>query len=114
MRTGSPAGKRLSCSCFGACASTTQISSSSSGADRQRLVLQQEMVLLPVSPERIRSEAVADQRVFPGDELRVFAGQRDVTLEGDGAIVLRQAREIRHQHMVGRGEDDQVFPAVVR
>ena len=51
--------------------------------------------------------------MFPGDELRVFTGQRHVTLEGDGATVLRQAREIRHQHMVGRGEDDQVFPAVV-
>lgn len=51
--------------------------------------------------------------MFPGDELRIFTRQRHVTLEGDGAAVFRQAREIRDQHMVGRGEDDQVFTAVV-
>ena len=51
--------------------------------------------------------------MLPGDELRVFTGQRHVTLEGDGAAVLRQTREVRDQHMVGRGEDDQVFAAVV-
>ena len=34
-------------------------------------------------------------------------------LKGDGAPILRQAREIRNQHMIGRGQHDHVLAAIV-
>ncbi len=82
-------------------------------ADRQRLVLQQRNGAAAGIAGEDQIQTVANQRVFPGDELRVFTRQRHVTLEGNGAAIFRQAREIRHQHMIGRGQDDQVFAAVI-
>lgn len=40
------------------------------------------------------------------------ARQRPIAVEGDGAAVLRQAREVRHQHVIGRRQHDQVVAAV--
>ncbi len=51
--------------------------------------------------------------MLPGDELRVFARQRHVTAKGDGAAIFRQAREIRHQHVIGRRQHNHMLAAVV-
>ena len=54
-----------------------------------------------------------NQRVFPGEELRVFAGQCHITLEGHGTTIFRQTREVWHQHVVGWRQHDQVFTTIV-
>ncbi len=60
------------------------------GADRQRFVLQQGHCAAAGVAGQDQIRAVADDRVLPADELRVFARQRPIAVEGDGAAVLRQ------------------------
>ena len=82
-------------------------------ADRQRFVLQQRNGAAAGIAGEDQIQTVDNQRMLPGDELRVFAGQGDVTLKGNGAAIFRQAREIRDQHMVGGGQDNQILTAIV-
>lgn len=51
--------------------------------------------------------------MFPGNKLRIFARQGYVTFERDSTAVFRQAGKIRHQHVVGRRQHDQVVAAIV-
>ncbi len=80
---------------------------------RQRLVLQQRNGAAAGIAGEDEIQTIADQRVLPGDELRVFTGQRHITLKGDGAAIFRQAREVRDQHMIGRRQHNHVFAAIV-
>ncbi len=51
--------------------------------------------------------------MFPGNKLSIFTRQRHFTIKGDGDAIFRQAREVRHQHMIGRGQHDHVVAAIV-
>ena len=56
-------------------------------------------------------QSVADDRVLPTDEPRVFARQRLIAVEGDGSRPAA-GPEVRHQHMVRRRQHDQAVAAV--
>ena len=83
------------------------------GTDRQCLVFQQGNCTAAGIAGQDQIQAVADNRVFPTDELGILTRQGLFTIEGDGTAVLRQTREVGHQHVVGRRQNNQVVAAIV-
>ena len=51
--------------------------------------------------------------MLPGNKLCIFTRQGDIALERNGAAIFRQPREIRHQHMIGRRQHDQIVATVI-
>lgn len=112
IRTGVGGRKRFSCSCFGACASTTYTSSTNSVPTGNALFSTMKWCCC-----RCRQRGSDPDHYgltdAPGNKLCVFTRQGDIALERNGAAIFRQSREIWHQHMIGRRQHDQIVTTVI-
>ncbi|MNF91178.1 hypothetical protein D3C84_737710 [compost metagenome] len=82
------------------------------GARLQRLVLDQRHGGVAHGTGQHQVHAALNHRVFPGDELHVFARQRLVTVVSDGHAFVVAQREAGVEHFFARLEDQRVFRMV--